>query len=49
MSQLPKEAREGLMRAWLAVLRKRHPEVTWIPVGKEFRHLAPRDTPKDSR
>jgi hypothetical protein len=30
MSRLPREAREGLMRAWLDVLRERHPELTWI-------------------
>jgi hypothetical protein len=32
MASIPREAREGLMRAWLAILRERHPEVTWIPV-----------------
>jgi hypothetical protein len=31
MSQLPREARDGLMRAWLDILRERHPEMTWIP------------------
>jgi hypothetical protein len=30
MSRLPREARDGLMRAWLEILRQRHPEVTWI-------------------
>ena len=30
MSQLPREAREGLLRAWLAILKERNPEVTWI-------------------
>jgi hypothetical protein len=31
---LPREAREGLMRAWLKVLSDRHPDVTWLPVGE---------------
>jgi hypothetical protein len=43
--RIPPEAREGLMRAWLAVLRKRHPDVLWIPVREEFRHLDPRGLP----
>jgi hypothetical protein len=30
MSQIPREARDGLMRAWLAILKDRHPDVTWI-------------------
>jgi hypothetical protein len=29
-TRIPREAREGLLRAWLAILRDRHPEVTWI-------------------
>ena len=32
MSSLPREAREGLQRAWLDILRERHPGVTWIAV-----------------
>jgi hypothetical protein len=35
VSQLPLEAREGLMRAWLKVLHDRHPQVTWVPVSHE--------------
>lgn len=31
MSSINREAREGLMRAWLEVLRERHPDVAWIP------------------
>lgn len=30
MSQIPREAREGLMRAWLEILRERHPGTSWI-------------------
>jgi hypothetical protein len=29
--RLPREAREGLMRAWLEILRERHPGVDWLP------------------
>jgi hypothetical protein len=32
---LPRQAREGLMRAWLEILRVRHPEVTWIAAEKQ--------------
>ena len=31
---LPREAREGLMRAWLALLRERHPELSWVPAER---------------
>ena len=27
---LPKEARDGLMRAWIDILRERHPGVEWV-------------------
>jgi hypothetical protein len=30
VTALPREARAGLMRAWLAILKERHPDVTWI-------------------
>jgi hypothetical protein len=30
VSRIPCEAREGLMRAWLEILRERHPEVMWL-------------------
>jgi hypothetical protein len=29
---LPREARDGLMRAWLKVLSERHPDATWVPI-----------------
>ena len=32
MSRLPGEARDGLMRAWLEILRERHPGVSWLPL-----------------
>jgi hypothetical protein len=30
VNRLPREARDGLMRAWLEILKERHPAVTWI-------------------
>jgi hypothetical protein len=27
---LPQQAREGLSRAWLEILKQRHPGVTWV-------------------
>jgi hypothetical protein len=30
VSRIPREAREGLMRAWLEILRERHPGTSWI-------------------
>ena len=35
MTTLPRQARDGLMRAWLDILRERHPEVTWVPADTE--------------
>jgi hypothetical protein len=40
---IPREAREGLMRAWLEILRQRHPNVTWVPVRAE--HQSEEKTP----
>lgn len=34
MSRLPREAREGLMRARL-LLRERHPNVTWVALEQK--------------
>jgi hypothetical protein len=33
--RIPREAREGLMRAWLEILRERHPDVSWVTVKGE--------------
>jgi len=30
MASLPPEARDGLTRAWLSILRDRHPGVAWV-------------------
>jgi hypothetical protein len=32
VSRIPREARDGLMRAWLEILREQHPNVTWLPL-----------------
>jgi hypothetical protein len=36
MAAIPREARDGLMRAWLEILRERHPEVSWLPATQEY-------------
>ena len=43
--KLPKEARDGVMGAWLDILRERHPGVHWVPVEAtdEPEHPEPRD------
>jgi hypothetical protein len=42
MSRLPREARDGLMRAWLEILRERHPGISWVPAEQERRDAASR-------
>ena len=32
MSRVPREARDGLMRAWPEILREQHPDVSWLPL-----------------
>ena len=32
VNELPREARDGLARAWLAHLREQHPGITWVIV-----------------
>jgi hypothetical protein len=32
---VPAEARDGLTRVWLQILRERHPEVAWVAIGQE--------------
>jgi hypothetical protein len=32
VSRIPREAREGLLGAWLEILHERHPGVTWLPL-----------------
>jgi hypothetical protein len=34
-ARLPREAREGAMHAWLAILHDRHPDATWVPASRE--------------
>jgi hypothetical protein len=33
VTRLPREARDGLIRVWLEILRERHPGVTWVPLA----------------
>jgi hypothetical protein len=40
---LSREARDGLMRAWLDILRERHPSVHWVPVEDEPERPEPRE------
>jgi hypothetical protein len=47
MSPIPREAREGLMRAWLALLSAKHPGVHWIPVSEA--HDPKEEAPCDQR
>ena len=35
MTSIPREARDGLMRAWLEILREQHPDVTWVVLEQE--------------
>jgi hypothetical protein len=37
VNPIPREAREGLTRAWLEILRERHPDVSWVSL--EDSHL----------
>jgi hypothetical protein len=37
---MPREARDGLMRAWLEILRERHPNVNWLPAEQEQQEAA---------
>jgi hypothetical protein len=33
MAVITREARDGLLRAWLEILRERHPGVIWLPLN----------------
>jgi hypothetical protein len=47
MTSLPREARDGLMRAWLEILKERHPEVTWIAQAASLENTADQNSPVD--
>jgi hypothetical protein len=49
MALLPLEARDGLMRAWLEILRERHPHVAWIPASAEQDRSPPASTNEPDR
>lgn len=42
---LPAEARDGLSRVWLEILKERHPGVTWVlaPQDREQERLPDED------
>jgi hypothetical protein len=48
VSRLPREAREGLMRAWLEILRDRHPSTMWVPIEQEKQQLAMPQDPSEN-
>jgi hypothetical protein len=35
VSRIPREARDGLMRARLDILSEKHPGVTWVPLERD--------------
>jgi hypothetical protein len=35
MASIPPEARDGLMRVWLAILGEQHPGVTWTAMPEQ--------------
>jgi hypothetical protein len=47
VSRIPCEARDGLMRAWLEILRERHPAVAgcWPSQKEENPHQRPSAVP----
>jgi hypothetical protein len=49
MTLIPREARDGLMRAWLEILRERHPGVAWIPTSDERSSSPSVSTPEPDR
>jgi hypothetical protein len=46
---IPGDPRDGLMRAWLEILRERHPEVTWIAAAAEQDGPTPASTAEPDR
>ena len=48
MTALPREAREGLMRAWLELLKDHHPGVNWIPASPEAKTPAQTKNTKEN-
>jgi hypothetical protein len=34
VTRITRDARDGLMRAWLEILREKHPGVSWVPVAE---------------
>jgi hypothetical protein len=44
---LPREAREGLMRAWIAILSERYPDSVWVAAMNDGDRET--DAPNDKR
>jgi hypothetical protein len=42
MSRLPRKARDGIMRAWLEILRERHQGISWVPAEQDRHDAASR-------
>jgi hypothetical protein len=49
VSRIPREARDGLMRAWLEILRDRHPSTMWMPVEQEKNEVLARRAGNERR
>jgi hypothetical protein len=47
VAHLPREAREGLVRAWLQILQERYPGPTWVPVEQVKQHAIRGNAPSD--
>lgn len=48
MKPLPREARDGIMRAWLEILREKHPGVTWVALNQAASTAQPMDATTQS-
>jgi hypothetical protein len=40
MNSIPRQARDGLTRAWIEILQERHPTVAWIVTDPTVEHDA---------
>lgn len=49
MAVIPREAREGLMRAWLEILQERHPGPIWVPVDQVKQQTAIRGNAPENK
>jgi hypothetical protein len=49
VSRIPREARDGLMRVWLEILRERHPGTSWIVEVSPSEDEPPTDAQSEKR